>query len=239
MIKRFKITKLFGFRDVDIPFENDIKILIGENGLGKTTILNSLYYILSNKLSRLNDIDFEEIELQFNDDNKIKFTKKELSIFLQIQLSILPQIQRRYYRGRTPKKDIFDQIDLDEIKKLISEEKEKEKDTDNIQYEKIFQYLVSNNIPKWAPHSYMIRDLKILIKDIEVKGPDIKKFISYRNIIDSYNITVMYFPTYRRVEEDLKNLQSNKASNLESDEETDEETATSNDTLINFGIKDV
>jgi predicted ATP-binding protein involved in virulence len=46
MIQRFCITNLFGFKTVDINFEDDIKILIGENGLGKTTVLNSLYYIL-------------------------------------------------------------------------------------------------------------------------------------------------------------------------------------------------
>ena len=56
MIKRFKITGLFGFRNVDINFEDNVKILIGENGFGKTTVLNSLYYLLNNKYERLSDV---------------------------------------------------------------------------------------------------------------------------------------------------------------------------------------
>ena len=52
MIKKFKITGLFGFRNVDINFENNVKILIGENGFGKTTVLNSLYYLLNKKIEK-------------------------------------------------------------------------------------------------------------------------------------------------------------------------------------------
>lgn len=40
LITRFQITGLFGYRDVDLNFANPYKILIGENGLGKTTVLN-------------------------------------------------------------------------------------------------------------------------------------------------------------------------------------------------------
>ena len=39
MIKKFKITGLFGFRNVDINFEGNIKILIGENGFGKSGLM--------------------------------------------------------------------------------------------------------------------------------------------------------------------------------------------------------
>ncbi len=41
-IKRFQIEELFGIYNVDIPFCNNINIFIGENGLGKTTILNCI-----------------------------------------------------------------------------------------------------------------------------------------------------------------------------------------------------
>ena len=38
-IKSFKMEELFGIYNVDIPFEDDINIFVGENGLGKTTII--------------------------------------------------------------------------------------------------------------------------------------------------------------------------------------------------------
>ena len=46
-IKTFKIQNLFGYKDVEMSFEDSYKIIVGENGTGKTTILNCLYYTLS------------------------------------------------------------------------------------------------------------------------------------------------------------------------------------------------
>ena len=50
-LKRFIINDLFDYQTVDIPFDKDIKILIGENGLGKTTVLNTLYFVLNKNLN--------------------------------------------------------------------------------------------------------------------------------------------------------------------------------------------
>ncbi|MFN3137222.1 MAG: AAA family ATPase [Allomuricauda sp.] len=233
MIKRFRITKLFGFRNVNIPFENNIKILIGENGLGKTTILNSLYYVLNNKLNKLNQIDFERIELLFNDNNKVQFTKRELFTYLRFQ--------GRNSRRHIPK-EIFEQINLKEIEKLTSEEGIKNaKDIQNFE-RKLVQYFAKNKIPRWAPSHIMAREIRMLIDE-----PIIKKFIGYRELIDSYDTTILYFPTYRRVEEDLKNLGRFKRKFSPDDfhqdfiEEidVDEDIEISDDTLIHFGMEDV
>ena len=45
-IKTFQIFKLFGYKDINIHFESSIKIFIGENGFGKTTIMNALFSML-------------------------------------------------------------------------------------------------------------------------------------------------------------------------------------------------
>ena len=42
-IESFKITKLWGYReDINLTFNNDVNVLIGVNGSGKTTVLNLL-----------------------------------------------------------------------------------------------------------------------------------------------------------------------------------------------------
>ena len=46
IIKSFSIYGLFGTQDVHIDFDENIKIIIGENGLGKTQLLNIIYYLL-------------------------------------------------------------------------------------------------------------------------------------------------------------------------------------------------
>lgn len=81
-ITKFKIDKLFGYQDISIDFESRVKILIGENGLGKTTVLNMLYFLLDKKFEKLNNIKFERIELVFSNKRKIAFTHNSLSYFL-------------------------------------------------------------------------------------------------------------------------------------------------------------
>ena len=52
-VENFEILGLFGGKDVKLSFTNKVQIYIGENGLGKTTVLNTLYYLLSLKFEEL------------------------------------------------------------------------------------------------------------------------------------------------------------------------------------------
>ena len=66
-IESFKITKLWGYRDIDLPFNDDVNILIGPNGSGKTTILNLLYSILSVDLPSLLDVNFDQAVIKLRE----------------------------------------------------------------------------------------------------------------------------------------------------------------------------
>ena len=70
-IECFSIKGLFGRNDVTLCFENEVNIYIGENGLGKTTILNCLYYILHDDYIKLSEITFNEIVVKFVNESKI------------------------------------------------------------------------------------------------------------------------------------------------------------------------
>ena len=52
-LKSITITNLFGRNDVTLQFDKEVNIYIGENGLGKTTILNCVYYVLTKKYDKL------------------------------------------------------------------------------------------------------------------------------------------------------------------------------------------
>ena len=229
MIKRFKIKKLFGFRDVDIPFDNNIKILIGENGLGKTTILNSLYYVLTEKYYKLSQIQFEEIELQFNSGEKISFSKEELENYLQYE-------ERKNRRGLT--NHLLDFINLDSLHEYIEKETQKEEEELN---EIIEKFIYENEIPRIAPTRIMVREIINILKE-----PLTKKFREYSEILRQNELSILYFPTYRRVEEELKNLGEFKKRIRHIPyeegfliEEIEEDINISEDTLIHFGMEDV
>ena len=62
-IESFKITKLWGYRDIDLTFNNDVNILIGPNGSGKTTILNLLHSILSGDPPSILNFNFQHAKI--------------------------------------------------------------------------------------------------------------------------------------------------------------------------------
>ena len=64
LIESFKITKLWGYRDIDLPFNSDVNIIIGPNGSGKTTVLYLLYSILSLDLLNLLNFNFDHVEIK-------------------------------------------------------------------------------------------------------------------------------------------------------------------------------
>ena len=66
-IESFKITKLWGYRDINLMFDRDVNILIGPNGSGKTTILNLLHSVLSVDLPRLLNIKFDQVEIRLRE----------------------------------------------------------------------------------------------------------------------------------------------------------------------------
>lgn len=89
-IQSFKITKLWGYRDIDLTFNDDVNILIGPNGSGKTTILTLLHSILSLDLTGLLNVNFEHAEIHLRnlkDSSVLRIVKvNAANRLLQIQL---------------------------------------------------------------------------------------------------------------------------------------------------------
>lgn len=73
-LKTLKIEKLFGHKDIELHF-NDVTVLVGKNGLGKTTLLKILHALLLQE----NCLEIEGClfaELIFTDNHKISFKNK-------------------------------------------------------------------------------------------------------------------------------------------------------------------
>ncbi len=81
-IKSIKIEKLFEVFDYDIQYTNDENILIitGPNGFGKTQILNIIYHLFNGKFYFFLMLEFHKITLAFDDENirieMLKSTRK-------------------------------------------------------------------------------------------------------------------------------------------------------------------
>ena len=225
MIKKFKITGLFGFRNVDINFENNVKILIGENGFGKTTVLNSLYYLLNKKYTKLSNIEFETMELNFQNEEKIQFTKFELESYINY-------IESNNNNRRMPL-SVLKHLETLDLSEFIN--------NDDIHEEKIIDFIKNSEIRHFAPMQIMVREISKYIKDY----PSCDVFDRLVKIRNTLNFSILYLPTYRRVEEDLKNLGSFKERIIHRNDgrsyyrELEEDLEVTDDTLIHFGMEDV
>ncbi len=192
-LKSFKINGLFGFKDVNIPFDKEAVILIAENGSGKTTILNAIYYSVSCQFQKLSNIDFESVVLEFVSGVSVEIKKIDLVPF---------------YEGDTF--EIFSSlfkpfVPRSEINRLV------------------------RDIKRGMPHSLLRRrmfDFKERF-DISIPSQFFDDFVEdiysryqksddddrkgriekiRKTIQENLNESILYFPTYRRIEEDLKSL---------------------------------
>ena len=66
ILRSVKIEKLFGNKNINLPFYDNKIILVGENGGGKTTILRMVYLFLSKQWKALNEYDFIKIGMDID-----------------------------------------------------------------------------------------------------------------------------------------------------------------------------
>lgn len=86
-----KIDKLHGYFNYDVSFNSDINFLYGDNGCGKTTILNIITYIITGKIYELFQYNFKKIILEYSSDktnniNSIIISYEEMENNIKVNL---------------------------------------------------------------------------------------------------------------------------------------------------------
>jgi len=94
MLENIKIKKLFGLFDYHITLDTseNITILTGPNGYGKTTILNIIYHFFNQQFSYFQKLNFESISFEFSENERMELTKKEKKAILTNNTSIFPRV---------------------------------------------------------------------------------------------------------------------------------------------------
>lgn len=211
-LEYIKIQGLFGRYDIKIPFKQQVNIFIGENGLGKTTILNCIYYILQRKFSRLAEVHFSEISVKFRNDSKIykitradiigyeKKGRRKIDYLLREEIISNPALYEAFYMNT---EQMFSRESLDQIIENIS-----------IKYSVPRNY-VRNEVMHYA---------------FDVQGIEKGKKNNLRSLSNAIakNVThrIIYLPTYRRIENDFDAFKLRNEGNKD-------------ELLIRFGMSDV
>ena len=77
ILSSFRILGLHGYKNVTLDFSGPVRIVIAENGMGKTTILSALQAFLSKKFLGLQNLSFDSIECRFTSVEEPLVLRKE------------------------------------------------------------------------------------------------------------------------------------------------------------------
>lgn len=218
-IQRFEIIGLFGYKNISITFKNSTLIVIGENGFGKTSILNALNFLITHSYKRLLEINFKAIGL--------KISGKTFSFERGLIEQYASYLDRRESHDRSiidlVRRNIDERIFKTAIE-LLNEGKRKD----------FYSFVNNDDFLKTIPGN-------VLYQEFFTWNEQTKAFTEIQNLenlIDSFDYTVLFFPTYRRVEVDYQRLfpYEERRRGIRFD---DERIAELQDMNIRFGMRDV
>ena len=212
-IKRYSIFGLHGDKDIELNFDSPYKILVAENGTGKTTVLNSLFYLLTGQYQKLSQIEFDKLELVFFNNEKVELSRDDIYLEVPDNLEKHPHYVRlKNYIGDDLTKALLElALNSESMRSII----------DTHEYK-----LAKSKFP--GPSMEIQRSIERIRRELS-DGSSFATALSDKNKVIKQNLPldVLYLPTYRRVEEDLQRL-GYEGEFIDSAEQ-----------LIHFGMQDV
>jgi predicted ATPase len=214
-ITRFEIKNLHGSKNIDLKLVDNTLILVGENGAGKSTVLQLFYYLLSGQWSSMAKYQFESVSMTIDrKKHTLQYAdikKSFRSIDRHVMSRLPPSVRRR----------IIELLERSEGH-LVTPDLERICD----------QYGV--------PLHYLLRELDLFEPSSGKKSEPLRQALD--GIRQSLKAQLLYLPTYRRIEQELslifKGLDERELHNrgkLLSDQRKEETFVE----LIEFGMKDV
>lgn len=192
-ITNFKIEGLHGSITVDIPIEDGRVILVGANGLGKTTIVSMLYCVITKQWRKLLEYDFESVSVSIGSEvakiERSLLTSPDVAWQQSLFESLPPSIADRVFsspdfhslvreglEGGLRRSDVIKVSRKIEVPASVVER----------------AFFAARS---FTSHSGSKRQRRVskALQEIEAKLGALKS-------------QVLYLPTYRRIEQDLKSL---------------------------------
>lgn len=200
-LKKLTITQLYG-KDFEVSFNENLTILYGLNGSGKTTILNIIYNILRGEIKKLLEYKFDtlELEFEFRDKNKkfmIENTDVGSSISFDGSLIELHDTDREIY-SVYEKKNIHE--DFEELADYYYEDKKDLRILSGSTNDRGVEKLIASKIKSLSNMVYIPLNRKVKGVDEAELTVNHRYRISSnkKNIEDSLQRAKRYFESYKK-----------------------------------------
>jgi predicted ATPase len=212
-LTRFRIEGLHNNRTIDIPIIDNKLVLVGENGTGKSTVANFIYFFLTTQWSRMIEHKFKSVlavidskAYEFGRDNIISLARQSdfMRNRFRLPISILREIEA--FVGEHAPEEVIDP-------RRISQELG------------VPLHIISREIERITFENLVPGELKENIQSLRSSITD----------------QVLYLPTYRRIEQDLETIFPELEKKLREPREHLPRRArdTGYIELVEFGMEDV
>jgi energy-coupling factor transporter ATP-binding protein EcfA2 len=223
-LRSFALKGLHGYKDLSIDCGDLATIFLAENGVGKTTLLNTLYALLSGRISRLAPLVFDEAVLTFERE-EIVF-KRETAFKATEQGSFVLPLNNRIIRemaeyGVPPEQVI-------ELAKVYVEQ-----GREALQAHPWFVRI-------WRASPFGKDEMVARFDRLRASIYNHSYITEFRSKVKAAMGTwqVLYLPTYRRIEATFEDMTTKQSSKRIAASQSDDEEAET-DQLIYFGLGDV
>ena len=175
-LTRFRIEGLHNLYTFDIPIADNKLVLVGENGTGKSTVANFIYFFLTRQWDRMLEYQFRNV-LAVIDDTEIQVSRDEIDDYTTIDTRLTRRFPTRVVR---------------EIERVWAEQS-----LENIpaSRKEAIEHLRSVGLPSIAV------DYFLHLSDTD--SPLTKFKTIEKQLKEITNAQILYLPTYRRIEQEL------------------------------------
>lgn len=178
ILSRFRIEDLHRTRTFDLEVRDNKLILVGENGTGKSTVMNFMYFFLSRQWHRMLDYDFQRV-VAVLDERDLVVERAAIAKF-DPQIGSNVRVSSRVAREMDALLRTFSPDDLRNDRELL------------------YRLAADRNIPLSYVMEYIAR---FAADDLHV--PDSLR-PTHDAIAKAVDGQILFLPTYRRIEQDLR-----------------------------------